>query len=56
VSLVLIDWQAGLPGWWVLGEGPLRALLGGATLVLLRTVPPIVPRAGAAGREEGESP
>ena len=37
--LVLIDWQAGLPGWWVAGEGPLRAMLGVATLVLLRGVP-----------------
>jgi len=37
--LVLIDWQAGLPGWWVAGEGPLRALLGVATLRLLRAVP-----------------
>jgi hypothetical protein len=37
--LVLIDWQAGLPGWWVASEGPLRALLGGAMLVLLRGVP-----------------
>ena len=37
--LVLIDWQAGLPGWWVAGEGPLRALLGLATLWLLRGVP-----------------
>ena len=36
--LVLIDWQAGLPGWWVASEGPLRALLGVATLVLLRGV------------------
>jgi len=36
--LIAIDWQAGLPGWWIAGEGPLRAVLGAATLVLLGAV------------------
>jgi len=56
VWLVAIDWQAGLPGWWVLGEGPLRALLGVAMLLLLRSVPPSIPAAGAWGPDDGNSP
>lgn len=52
VWLVAIDWQAGLPGWWVLGEGPLRAFLGGATLLLLRSVPQRVHSAGTTGPDD----
>ncbi len=56
VGLVVIDWQAGLPGWWVLGEGPLRALLGVAMLLLLQSVPRSMPAAGEWGPDDRNSP
>jgi hypothetical protein len=38
-AMLAIDVTAGLPAYWVLGEGPFLILFGAAILVLLRGVP-----------------
>ena len=37
--MVVIDWKAGMPWFWVLGEGPPIAAIGVVILWLLRAVP-----------------
>ncbi|HID24729.1 MAG TPA: hypothetical protein EYP14_20340 [Planctomycetaceae bacterium] len=38
VAFLAIDWTAGLPGLWTLGEGPVLIPIGVATLLLERRV------------------
>ena len=42
--LLGIDLHAGMPAWWTLAEGPGIAALGIVLALLLRSVPPSVPR------------
>jgi hypothetical protein len=39
IGLVVIDWRADLPLWWVAGEGPPLLLVGLLILWLIRRVP-----------------
>ncbi len=43
VCLLGIDLSAGLPTWWILGEGPPIVVFGAGLLWLLRGVPDVTP-------------
>lgn len=54
VAMVIIDWAAGLPTWWILAEGPTCVLLAATLLLVQRggrmNEPPTTSRATSSGR------